>query len=72
MGKINPWERALECEWALTLTVDRDRRILLTQLREAWIALGNEWSAGLDSSKQVQGIARIHDATIRQRHLTLH
>jgi hypothetical protein len=72
MGKINPWDRAVECERALTLTVDRDRRILLTKLREAWIALGNEWRAGLDSSKKVQGIARIHDATIRQRDLTLH
>jgi hypothetical protein len=72
MGKINPWERAVECERALTLTADEDRRILITQLREAWIALGNEWSVGLDNSKRVQGIARIHDAMVRERDLTLH
>src|SRR5260370_21476880 len=62
MLQIDPWVKAAECERAIRLVADPERRSVLTSLRSLWVALGNEESI-FDRSKQagqVPKIAQIH------------
>ena len=42
MLHVDPWSKAAECERAMSIIADPDRRIVLLNLRDFWIALGNE------------------------------
>jgi hypothetical protein len=51
MLQIDPWVKAAECERAIRVVADPERRSVLTSLRSLWVALGNEESI-FDRSKQ--------------------
>jgi hypothetical protein len=62
MLQIDPWIKAAECERAICVVADPERRSVLISLRSLWIALGNEESLP-DRSRQagqVPKIAQIH------------
>jgi hypothetical protein len=62
MLQIDPWVKAAECERAIRLVADPERRSVLISLQSLWISLGNE-EAILDGSRQaghVPKIAQIH------------
>jgi hypothetical protein len=62
MLQIDPWVKAAECERAISVVADPERRSVLISLRSLWIALGNEGSIS-DTSRQagqVPMIAQIH------------
>jgi hypothetical protein len=59
---IDPWVKAAECERAIRVVADPERRSVLISLRSLWITLGNEVSI-FDASSQtghVPKIAQIH------------
>src|SRR5579859_1150678 len=60
--QIDPWVKAAECERAIRVVADPERRSVLISLRSLWVALGNE-DAIRDRSRQsgqVPMIAQIH------------
>jgi hypothetical protein len=62
MLQIDPWVKAAECERAIRVVADPERRSVLMSLRSLWVVLGNEESI-FDKSKQagqVPKIAQIH------------
>jgi hypothetical protein len=62
MFQIDPWVKAAECERAIRVVADPERRSVLISLRSLWITLGNEETI-FDASKQlgqVPKIAQIH------------
>jgi hypothetical protein len=62
MLQIDPWVKAAECERAIRVVADPERRSVLISLRSLWVALGNEETI-LDRSRrsgQVPMIAQIH------------
>jgi hypothetical protein len=62
MLQIDPWVKAAECERAIRVVADPERRSVLISLQSLWISLGNE-EAILDGSRQaghVPKIAQIH------------
>jgi hypothetical protein len=62
MLQIDPWVKAAECEHAIRMIADPERRSVLVSLRSLWISLGTEKSI-FDSSRQagqVPKIAQIH------------
>jgi YozE SAM-like protein len=60
MAHCDPWEKAADCERGLAVA-DPKRRPILEQLRDLWIALGNEQSLMSDAqlAKEVEAIGRI-------------
>jgi hypothetical protein len=62
MVQIDPWGKAAECERAMMIVADPERRVVLSSLRSVWLALGNKQSF-LDASEQagqLSTIAQIH------------
>jgi hypothetical protein len=62
MLQIDPWVKAAECEHAIRVVADPERRSVLISLRSLWVALGNDEST-FDRSRQagqVPMIAQIH------------
>jgi hypothetical protein len=62
MPQIDPWVKAAECERAIRVVADPERRSVFVSLRSLWVALGNEQPA-FDRSRQsgqVPMIAQIH------------
>ena len=41
---LDSWSRAAECERAMAVVADPERRIVLNSLRDLWIALANRQS----------------------------
>jgi hypothetical protein len=62
MSLVDPWGKAAECERAIEVVADPERRVVLSSLRSLWIALGNEQSSfdGLERADQLSTIAQIH------------
>jgi hypothetical protein len=62
MLQIDPWVKAAECEHAIRVVADPERRSVLISLRSLWIALGKEETIFDVSRKagQVPKIAQIH------------
>jgi hypothetical protein len=59
---LDSWKKAAECERALAVVADPERRIVLTSLRDLWIELGNGKSL-LDQPEraaQLSTIVQIH------------
>jgi hypothetical protein len=44
MSHVDPWDKAAECESAIKIVADPERRVVLDGLRTLWIALGNRQS----------------------------
>ena len=62
MLQIDPWVKAAECEHAIRVIADPERRSVLISLRSLWITLGKEETI-FDASRQagqVPKIAQIH------------
>ena len=62
MLQIDPWVKVAECEYAINMVADPERRSVLISLRSLWITLGNE-DAIFHASRpagQVPKIAQIH------------
>ena len=62
MVHVDPWGKAAECERAMQIVADPERRIILSSLRSVWVALGNNLSF-LEAPKQaaqLSNIAQIH------------
>ena len=62
MLQIDPWVKAAECERAIRVIADPERRSVLISLRGLWVALGSEESI-FDQTRQagqVPKIAKIH------------
>jgi hypothetical protein len=59
---VDPWGKAAECERAIEVVADPERRVVLNSLRSLWLALGHEQSSfdGLERAGQLSTIAQIH------------
>ena len=44
MLQLDPWGKAAECERAMGIVADPERRVVLSSLRSVWITLGNKQS----------------------------
>jgi hypothetical protein len=58
MFQIDPWTKAAECERAIRLVADPERRSVLISLQSLWIAMGNEYRRR--QSNHLPQIAQIH------------
>ena len=58
MLQIDPWSKAAECDRAIELIADPERRVVLESLRSLWIALCNERSL-LDQSDRLRPLSKI-------------
>jgi|GraSoiStandDraft_10_1057309.scaffolds.fasta_scaffold129967_1 hypothetical protein len=61
MTTIDPWEKATECERYLQAVDDPQRRAIFANLRDLWVALGNEKSlmTVAELAKEIDAIARL-------------
>jgi hypothetical protein len=62
MLQIDPWVKAAECERAIRVVADPERRSVLISLQSLWITLGNQGPIA-DASRrtgQVPKIAQLH------------
>jgi hypothetical protein len=61
MSHVDPWDKAAECERAIKIVADPERRVVLNSLRTLWIALGNRQSFDrVERAGQLSTIAQIH------------
>jgi hypothetical protein len=62
MLHLDPWSKAVECDRAIELVADPERRIVLESLRSLWIELCNERSLldEPDRGNELSTIAQIH------------
>jgi len=62
MLQVDPWTKAAECDRAIELVADPERRIVLESLRSLWIALCNELSLldEPDRATELSTITQIH------------
>jgi hypothetical protein len=62
MLQVDPWGKAAECERAMQVVADPERRVVLSSLRSVWVALGNKRSflESPDQAGQLSNIAQIH------------
>jgi hypothetical protein len=62
MVQPDPWEKAAECERALSITLDPVHRENLTNIREFWISLAQErrFLSEREFAKQAEAIGRLH------------
>jgi len=62
MLQVDPWSKAAECEHAIEIVADPERRVVLNSLRRVWIALGNKQasSEGPGQAGHLSNIAQIH------------
>jgi hypothetical protein len=44
MSSVDPWEKATECSRAVKTVTDPQRRAILSNLQDLWVALANESS----------------------------
>jgi hypothetical protein len=65
---IDPWEKAEECQQALNACRGRTKRLILHELRELWVSVGNKKSGGLEWQIQAADLMRIHADIIRRTH----
>jgi hypothetical protein len=64
MSKLDPWEKAADCERALRLAIDPVHRERLVNIREFWISLASQKHALSEDefAKQAESIGRLHAA----------
>jgi hypothetical protein len=66
MSQVDPWGKAAECQRAIEIVADPERRVVLSSLRNLWIELGNAPSSfdRLERAGQLFMIAQIHSELI--------
>jgi len=74
MSKVDPWGKAAECERAIEVVADPERRDVLNKLRNLWIALGNAPSSfdRFERAGQLFTIAQIHNELISAYRSAMH
>ncbi len=62
MLQVDAWSKAAECERAIGIVADPERRVVLSSLRDVWIRIGNKQSVLRAPNKlsQISTIAQIH------------
>jgi hypothetical protein len=62
MSSIDPWEKAADCERAIKSVADPERRTVLANLRDLWIALGSqcELMSSDEMAQEAEAIGRLH------------
>jgi hypothetical protein len=62
MSRLDPWGKAAECERAIEVVADPERRVVLSSLRSLWLALGDRQSFfdGPKRASQLSTITQIH------------
>jgi hypothetical protein len=74
MLPVDPWSKAAECDRALAVIADPERRLVLDSLRNLWLALCNEQSFfdRPDRAHQLSTIAQIHAELIAECRSAMH
>ena len=74
MLRADPWDKAAECERAIEVVADPERRVVLEKLRSLWIALGNEQSfvGAAERAGQLSTINQIHVELMSGRKSAMH
>ena len=63
---IDPWEKAAECEQAIRACADAERKLILENLRDLWVSIGNEKAVGMsDWGTQAALAAELHAEIIK-------
>ena len=60
MLEVDPWGKAAECERAIEIVADPERRVVLNSLRSLWLALGSQPSLKGQQAGRLSTIAQIH------------
>ena len=62
MVQVDPWGKAAECERAMEIVADPERRVVLRSLRSVWVALGirRSFLETPEQAGQLSTIAQIH------------
>ena len=70
MARVDPWEKAADCERAIRITLDPLQRETLSNIREFWIALAHESRLLSDDAlaTQIETIGRLHAKLERDTH----
>jgi hypothetical protein len=74
MSRIDPWEKAADCERAIQAAADPQQKTILKNLRYLWIALANESEcmSAVEFAHESETIGRLHIALARARAPSLH
>ena len=74
MSEIDPLGKAAECERAIEIVADPERRLVLSSLRNLWIALDNAPSSfdRFERAGQLVTIAQIHNELISASRNAMH
>ena len=74
MSRIDPWEKAADCERAIQAAADPQQKTILKNLRYLWIALANESEcmSADEFAHESETIGRLHVALARARAPSLH
>lgn len=66
MARVDPWQKAAECERAVQTEIDRQQQAILIQLRNLWIALADESKlmSADDLATAVEAIDLLHQELI--------
>ena len=74
MSRIDPWEKAADCERAIQAAADPQQKTILKNLRYLWIALANdsECMSADEFAHESETIGRLHVALARARAPSLH
>ena len=67
MSRIDPWEKAADCERAIQAAADPQQKTILKNLRYLWIALANESEcmSADEFAHESETIGRLHIALAR-------
>jgi hypothetical protein len=62
MVRLDPWDKAAECERAIEVIADPERRAVLNSLRSLWLALSNKQALFAPSGRAgpLWAISQIH------------
>ena len=74
MSQVDPWGKAAECQRAMEIIADPERRVVLSSLRSLWIELGNAPSSfdRFERAGQLFMIAQIHNELISASRNAMH
>jgi hypothetical protein len=64
MSQPDPWQRAVQCAYAIQMTFDPVRRKALRQLQDLWVALDHEktFMTHRELAEEIESIGEIHAA----------
>jgi hypothetical protein len=62
MSQVDPWEKAAECARAIQISIDPNRKAVLRNLEQMWIALANQrnFLTKDELAREAETIGRLH------------